>query len=157
MFGGGWKNAANFVEATGGIAVGAMYLDDYVKQIAASKICLGFMSRKNRNTAAGRTFEIPAIGSFFLGERTEDHMSYFEEGKEAEYFSSAEELVEKCRYYLRHDDKRGKIARAGHLRCLSSPYSYKDRMEAVINAVEREVLAKNGDNGREGPSPPLSG
>jgi spore maturation protein CgeB len=43
---------------------------------------------------------------------------YFEEGKEVVFFDSKKDLVDKCRYYLTHEDERLKIARNMHERAL---------------------------------------
>jgi len=117
---------------------------DYIKAIAASKICLCFLSKWNRNESAGRTFEIPAVGGFLLAERTSQHLSYFEEGKESEFFSSGEELVTKARYYLENDGERGAIARAGHRRCLSSGYTHQDRVQQLLEQLYDLNYAQNG-------------
>lgn len=71
-----------------------------------------------------------------LAERTKEHQTLFEEGKEAEFFSSNEELLEKCRYYLAHDEERKAIAKAGHQRCITSDYSN----EGMVKRVLKEIL-----------------
>jgi spore maturation protein CgeB len=111
--------------------------DQYAKLLASAKICLCFLSKWNNNTlhSAGRTFEIPAVGSFLLAERTPDHLSYFLEGKEAEFFSSDRELVEKVKYYLSKPEERAAVARAGYQRCISSGYTQKDRMSKVLELI----------------------
>ena len=108
---------------------------DYVKVLACAKICLCFLSKWNRNQAAGRTFEIPAIGSFLLAERTPEHASYFQEGREAEFFGSAEELVTKARMYRANDARRKAVARAGHDRCLRSAYTHEDRVRQLLERI----------------------
>ena len=106
--------------------------DGYPKMIASSKIGLGFLSKWNQNQSAGRIFEIPALGTFLLAERTPQNTSYFKEGKEAEFFSTREELVEKAKYYLQNDDHRNAIAKAGQERCATSPYKIQDRVEKMM-------------------------
>ena len=59
----------------------------------------------------------------------------FEEGKEAVFFSSNEELLEKCRYYLSHDDERIAIAEAGHKRCEASGYSNLMGIKKMLDVV----------------------
>jgi glycosyltransferase involved in cell wall biosynthesis len=128
----GWKKARLLKDRT---PIRPIPVEEYVKSLAATKIGLCFLSKWNRNRSAGRTFEIPAVGRFLLAERTPDHLSYFEEGKEAEFFSSAKELVEKAKYYLDHEDEREAIARAGHERCVRSGYTHQDRVKQTLEAI----------------------
>ena len=80
--------------------------------------------------------EIPASGGFMLAERTDEHRALFEEGHEAVYFSTNEELLEKCRYYLAHDAERDAIARAGRQRCIDSDYSNEGMIRKCLNIVK---------------------
>lgn len=110
--------------------------EEYCKALSSASICLGFLSKLIPETTTTRSFEIPASGSFMLAERTKEHMQLFEEGKEAEFFSSIEELVEKVRYYLDNPQKRKEIADAGRQRCLKSGYSYQDRLKEILEKIE---------------------
>lgn len=108
---------------------------DYSRTISAAKIGLCFLSKWNHNKSASRTFEIPAIGTFLLAERTDDHASYFKEGSEAEFFDGLDELVSKARRYLQDEHARKAIAAAGHRRCLSSGYSQTERMRDILASL----------------------
>ncbi len=108
---------------------------DYAKAICCAKIGLGLLSKSKPETATTRTFEIPACGTFMLAERTDEHVEYFEEGKEAEFFDSTEEMQNKIRYYLAHDAERERIAKAGRERCIKSSYGNDNRMRQCLTAV----------------------
>ena len=71
-----------------------------------------------------------------LAERTEEHERLFAPEMEADYFSSDDELIEKCRYYLENEDRRRAIAHNGYTRCVSSGYSNKCRLETVLTQLE---------------------
>ncbi len=109
------------------------YDDEYAKVIGSSKINLCFLRKENRDTETTRSVEIPASGGFMLAERTNDHLELFEEDKEAVYFSSKEELLEKARYYLEHEQERAQVAMNALARCIESEYSYKHQLKKIIS------------------------
>jgi len=115
---------------------GHLSLEDYVKALCGAQIVIHFLSRWNRDTQSSRSFEIPAAKTFMLAERTDDHLACFEEGKEAEFFSSVEEMMGKVQYYLTHDTARERIADAGYRRCLKSGYSNHERVREMLRVVE---------------------
>ena len=98
--------------------------DDYVHALKGAKIGLCFVSVMNYNQTASRSCEIPACGTMLLAIRTPQHSEMYEEGVEAEFFGSREELIEKARYYLEHDEEREAIARRGQERAERSGYSW---------------------------------
>lgn len=109
--------------------------EDYCKSLHAFRISLCFLRKMNFDTQTTRSVEIPACGGFMMAERTDEHLSLFEEDKEAVYFSSNEELLEKCLYYLKNEDIRKKIAEVGRERCVSSGYSNEDMVKRVLFQV----------------------
>jgi spore maturation protein CgeB len=106
-----------------------------VKAIASAKIGLGVLSKFNRNQSTGRSFEVPAIGTFFLAQRTPEHLAFYKDGTEAVFFSSAEELQEKAKYYIEHPNERNAIARAGHERCIRSGNTHLDRVRRMLEDI----------------------
>ena len=109
--------------------------DRYPIALTCAKIALGLLSKRIPETTTTRTFEIPATGTFMLAERNTDHLAHFEEGKEAEFFTSDDELRDKIRFYLRHDAARIRIAAAGRERCLKSAYSHEHQMRRVFERL----------------------
>ena len=112
-----------------------LFGDDYSKAICATKINLNFLRKVNRDEVTSRSVEIPACGGFMLAERTKRHLEFFEEGKEAEFFGSNAEMLEKARYYLENNEKREKISRAGRERCMASGYSMRAQLDHILKAA----------------------
>ena len=121
--------------------------DDYVRAIAASRIALCFLSTLNRDTYTRRCFEIPAIGTMLLCQRTADMEQLFRPGIEADYFSDANELVEKVRHYLAHPDEQARIAAAGHARVHSAGHDITSRMREV-EGILAAALARRRSKSR---------
>ena len=105
----------------------------YTKAICATRINLAFLRKLNRDQHTDRSVEIPACGGFMLAERTEEHCRLFDEDREASFFSSEAELLEKIRYYLEHEDERVAIAHAGRRRCVESDYSHHARIRLMLS------------------------
>ena len=123
------------------------------KAIQSNTIILGLLNHANRDLHTSRSFEIPACGGFMLAERTAEHQQYFEEDKEAVYFGSIEELCEKIQYYLAHETERLRIAKAGHERCLRSPYRYIDKARLAIQQYKLLWPTMSSHSARRGVSP----
>lgn len=113
----------------------SIYGEPYIKTINGMSIALHFLRHENRDEQDSRTFEIPACGVFMLAEKTALHLSLFEEGKEAVFFDSKEEMLEKVLYYLGHEAARKNIANAGFTRCKASGYSHAERLKEVLNKI----------------------
>lgn len=112
-----------------------LYSSEYCEALTSFKISLCFLRKMNSDQQTTRSIEIPACGSFMLAERTAEHEQLFEDGSEACFFSSDDELLLLCRKYLENDSERERIAKAGRNRCITSGYSYKERIGAVLSEV----------------------
>jgi spore maturation protein CgeB len=109
--------------------------DDYARALCAFDINLCFLRKCNRDLQTTRSMEIPACGGFMLAEHSQEHESLFADCREAVFFRDDQDLVRKTRYYLDHPDERQGIAENGMERCLSSGYSYKERLARVLDQV----------------------
>lgn len=109
---------------------------DYNRVISAAKIGLVFFTRGNRDTYTRRVFEIPAIGTCMLSERTEDMGKMFREGSEAVYFSMPSELVQRAGDLVKDHEERNRIAQNAKQRLHELKASVYDRMRQVLAIVE---------------------
>lgn len=112
-----------------------LFSEDYNKALSAFDISLCFLRKMNQDLQTTRTMEIPACGSLLMAERTKEHEKLFKDGEEAVFFSTDEELLKLCRYYLSHGDERKKIAQAGRKRCLTSGYSNYETIKRAIEQI----------------------
>lgn len=129
------------------VAGRSQYGETYTRIICAFDINLGFLRKVNRDLQTQRSIEIPACGAFMLAERSNEHLELFEEGKEAEFFSSDDELLDKVRYYLAHPDQRRAIAEAGRQRCIRSGYSNQARIDWMLAQVDAITSGQRADAG----------
>ena len=112
-----------------------VYGDDYARALTGARIGLGFLRKVCPDQHTTRTFEIPACGSLLLGDRTDEHRELFEEGKEAEFFGSTEELVDKVRHYAANTVVRDRVAAAGYDRAHRSRYAYVHRLRTALGEI----------------------
>jgi spore maturation protein CgeB len=116
---------------------GEMYADDYARALTGSKIGLGFLRKVCPDQHTTRTFEIAACGSLLLADRTAEHQEFFQEGKEAEFFASSEELLDKTKFYCSNESARQRIAKAGYKRCTEGKYAYVHRLRTALEQVSK--------------------
>jgi hypothetical protein len=116
---------------------GEVYADDYARALTGARIGLGLLRKVCADQHTTRSFEIPACGSLLLADRTGEHQEFFEEGREAEFFDSPEELVEKVRFYSANESARTRVAQAGRERCETGRYAYVHRMSGALETICR--------------------
>lgn len=107
---------------------------DYVKAIQCSKVCLGLLSKGNRDLHTQRSAEIPYIGTIFCAERTFEHEAMYEDGEEAVFWSTAEECAEKIFWLQKKPPgERSRIAKAGRERCIKNGLLNEVVMKTVLD------------------------
>jgi spore maturation protein CgeB len=113
----------------------AVYGDDYAKAIQCAKINLGLLSKGNRDLHTTRSSEIPSFGGLLCSERTSEHTSMYEEGKEALFWSDAAECAKICKLALTDDDGRQAIVKAGHERVIRNGQFNEVMLSKIIMNV----------------------
>jgi len=109
---------------------------DFRLALGGAKIAVNLVRVQNRDDHVMRSFEGPACGAFMLNERTEEHLALLTEDREAAYFESPEELVEKTRYYLNNDAEREQIRETGWKKTISGGNTYCDRLMQIMLTVQ---------------------
>lgn len=120
----------------------AVYGDEISKLFAVSKIHLNFLREQNKDSHNVRTLEIPGYGGFLLTQRSHEQAEeLFIEGKEIACYESVDELKEKIKYYLEHEDERIAIAHAGNIRA-KREHQAIHRLQHVIE-IANELLGRD--------------
>ncbi len=110
-----------------------IYEDEgYAAAILSSKICLGLLSKGNRDLHTRRSIETPALGGLLCAERTSEHLALYEEYREAVFWRDAEECAAQCLRLLQDEPLRQAIARQGHKRALRNNHFNEPMLTKVI-------------------------
>lgn len=102
---------------------------------AGSKINLNISLKGIEGGTPLRIMDIMGAGGFVLSSYCAETAELFEEDKEIVMFQTPEELVEKTDYYLKHDNEREQIARAGYKK-VTNCYTYEKKLRELIAWVE---------------------
>ena len=105
---------------------------DYVAAIQGSKICIGMLSKGNRDLHTRRSLEVPYAGGLLLAERTIEHQYLYQEDTEAVFWTDAKECADKCRYLLAHDSEREEIRLSGMIRVRKNNVGNEDICRQII-------------------------
>lgn len=127
---------------------GPVSLEKMVETFNKTKINLSFTGISTRNVVRnepninlrlrqmkGRSTEIALCGGFVLSEYAPGIEEVFDVDNEIKIFYSKEELIEKIKYYLEHEDEREAIATAGYERALKD-YEISTAIPRLINQIE---------------------
>ena len=106
-----------------------------LKVFYSSKINLNITLRSIASGVPARVFDVMGVGGFMISNWQEEIPELFAEDKEIVTFKTPEELVDKADYYLKHEDKRARIAINGYRR-VKEQHTYEHRLNKIISIVQ---------------------
>lgn len=107
---------------------------DYVEHMPlvfkCSKINLNITLRNIRKGIPQRVIDIMGCRALAMTNYQEDLNLYFEDGRDILVYSSAEEALDKCQYYLKHEKEAEKI-RENAYRIVRDQFSYEHQLNRI--------------------------
>ena len=120
-------------------AIGSLY--EMPKIFNLCKINLNLTMKPIQSGLPLRIFDIMGCGGFCLTNYQAEISEYFEIGKDLETYSSMEELIEKCAFYLENDDIRNEIAMRGYEK-VKKYHTYPLRIAEMIQIASDNTNTK---------------
>lgn len=139
IWGNRWEKSPHFAKLKSHWRGNALAGRDYVAALQGAKICLGLLSKGNRDMHTMRSLETPFAGGLICAERTPEHQEMYKEGVEAVFWSDARECAEVCKRLLANDDERESIRLAGMKRVLSLKAGNEDVCRRVLENLKVEI------------------
>lgn len=106
----------------------------YVPLYQRAKIGFNVHNRGDYTVGGYRLFELPGNGVMQISDGGEYLEKFFRVGEEIVGYKSAEDLVDKLRYYLEHDHERREIALRGYRRVMKD-HRFRDRMHQAAELI----------------------
>lgn len=116
---------------------GVTTLTEMPKIFYLSKINLNMTIKPIQTGLPLRIFDILGCGGFLMTNFQAELPEYFDIGVDLETYSSMEELVDKCAYYLEHEDERRQIARNGYEKVCAN-HTYIHRLREMIATISND-------------------
>jgi spore maturation protein CgeB len=105
---------------------------DMYRLLAESRVTLNRHIRAAEGYANNmRLYEATGVGAFVITEAAPNLADILEPGVEAVTYTGADELIDKARHYLEHEDERAAIAAAGQVRTLRE-HTYEQRVRELV-------------------------
>ena len=112
---------------------------DYFSILAQSKMTFNCHIDCSEQYAANvRLFEATGMGTCLITDWKQNITDFFEPGTEIITYRNADDCIEKALYYLKNDDERESIAKAGQIRTLKDHTMAKRMVE--MNKIILELL-----------------
>jgi len=118
---------------------GQALFEDAARKFAESKIVFNIAMTDDINM---RNFEAMATGSFLLTNWIPTIEELFEDGKHLVLYRTLDEMVDKAKYYLAHDEERERIAQAGYEEVMAR-HTIQHRVSAILDEFMKSRRQEN--------------
>lgn len=112
----------------------AGYFDEMPKVFKNSKINLNVSLKCIQSGIPLRALDIMGSGGFLLTNYQPEIAEHFADGEEVVMYTSLEDAVMKCEYYLEHEEERKQIAKRGYQK-VKGLFRYEDRLETMLEVA----------------------
>jgi spore maturation protein CgeB len=85
-----------------------------------------------------RLYEATGVGAMLLTDRGRNLPELFEPGAELVVYEDSDDLVDKLRHYLQHEEERVRVAAAGQRRTLGE-HTYERRTAKLVAMFESRL------------------
>ena len=130
-----WEISPYWSQLKDHVGGGALSGRDYVAAIQGAKVCLGLLSKGNRDLHTTRTMEIPYAGGVLCAQRTSEHMELYEENIEAVFWGDVDECIEQCQKLIKDDEFRESVRIAGMQRVRKNKLGHEDQCKIILNEL----------------------
>lgn len=111
---------------------------DYYEQMPIvfnnSRINLNITLRSIKSGIPLRAMDICGAGGFLLSNYQADFYDVFVPGEDIVLYESLDDMIEKCKYYIKHEKERQQIADNGYGKIVSG-HTYDIRFKEIFNIV----------------------
>lgn len=112
----------------------AGYFEEMPKVFKASKINLNVSLKCIQSGIPLRALDIMGAGGFLLTNYQSEIAESFVDGEEVVMYTSMEDALEKCSYYISHEEERREIAKRGHEK-VKALFSYEERLRTMLETA----------------------
>ena len=118
--------------------VSTVRFEDYVRLYRRTKIGINVHNRGDYTVGSYRLFDLPANGVMQISDGGRHLGAFFSVGEEIIGYGNADDLIDKVRYYLAHEDERVAIARRGYRRVMAE-HRIGDRFRELARLVAQGI------------------
>ena len=110
---------------------GQRLFEDVARKYAESKIVFNIAMKDDVNM---RCFEAMASGSMLLTDRISSIEELFKDGEHCVMYDNLDDMAEKAKYYIAHDEERERIAAAGYAEVMEK-HTIDHRVDKILEAI----------------------
>ncbi len=133
-----YTNTENFALEGVDVRPALSYDESLPKAYHLSKINLNITLHSITSGIPLRVFDIMGVGGFMLSNYQPEIEELFKIGRDIEVYRNIDELEDKVRYYLSHEEARSRIAINGY-HTVSEKYSYDAGFEKIMTHLGIEI------------------
>lgn len=136
IWGDKWHKAPEWPVLKGYWRGPGLYRDeDYAAAIQSAKVCLGLLSKGNRDLHTQRSLEIPAMGGVLCAEGTTEHRELYRDGEEAIFWDDARTCANVCHSLLNDVNYCEKLGQRGYERAQRNKNFNEPVVQSIIDTA----------------------